>query len=275
MNGELIMNKNTTRDTVKALIVTALFLAVIGGAAFFSYNVDALTALKEWTENTFNGLQGPFIVLTLVLLSGSIGMNVLGYYLMALSDQDYRLMNAQNNDESRDTSNDGIIRRLLAGPCFSREVYNGLSVTGIIVLQIAEVFTQCVISIFVVNFVMLFTNNLWIVLGVFLFVILITYRPVMYFVEWIFTNGKLPFFKRTKNFDFKREGDEEKIKSWNIVVGAIFTVYTVVITMLGIIDQSILTVLNEDNNLLSTLMIGSVGVITSALRAAKGSLRVL
>lgn len=48
-----------------------------------------------------------------------------------------------------------------------------------------------------------------------------------------------------------------------------------VIIMLGIIDLSILTVLNLDNNLLSNLIIGSVGVTTSALRATKGNLRVL
>ncbi|MEK5187154.1 hypothetical protein [Solibacillus sp. FSL W7-1324] len=47
------------------------------------------------------------------------------------------------------------------------------------------------------------------------------------------------------------------------------------ITVFGIIDQEILTALNTDNDLIGSLFLGSVGVITSALRAAKGSLRVL
>lgn len=245
------MNLFRNKETNWAILAIVLFYAALGLTIYFTYNSEVITSVGSFINYYFNLIEGPFYVLWVALLLGTFGTMILSTFVIIATRREFYQTQRK------------------------REVYNVLAISGIFTLLFSEIFLFGLICLGVANFVMMFNTNVMIVGFFMAFALLVTYTPIHKYEKHLFENGKLSIFSGINPYEYLSELDESKIKGWSILVGALFTVFTIVITVFGIIDQEILTALNADDELVSSLFLGSVGVITSALRAAKGSLRVL
>lgn len=245
------MNLFRNKETNWAILAIVLFYAGLGLTIYLTYNSEVITSVGSFINYYFNLIEGPFYVLWAVLIFGSFGTKILSTYIIVATRREY------NQTQHK------------------KETFNVLAILGILTLLSSEIFLFGLIALGLANFVMMFTTSVMAVGAAMVFALLVTFTPVHKYEKHLFEKGKLPIFRGENPYEYLNELDESKIKGWSILVGALFTVFTIVITVFGIIDQEILTALNTDNDLIGSLFLGSVGVITSALRAAKGSLRVL
>lgn len=261
--------------TILSLIAMLLLYAILGLTIYFTYNSEVITSFASFVNYYFYYLKGPeYIVLSVVLL-GTVIVYILATFIVIGTQRDSKIREILIKENK-------IIHTGFYGPLnkvvdkYFRGIYNILAIMGILGILLSEILLFAVYSIIVANIVESFTTKIFVVLPLMILVILVSYTWFNKFISYVFNNGILPVFRDVEQpYRYLSESDESKIKGWSIIVGALFTVFTVIITVLGIVDTNLLTELDKNGDLRFLLFLLSVGFITTALRASKGLLRVI
>lgn len=260
------------KPTLFSLAALLMLYGILGLTIYFTYNSEVITSVASFINYYFN-IQGKLYILWVFLLFMAIVTNITAIAIVIMAREHYTeriKMIKDNKIEYKGFI--GSFNKLTSK--YVRGIYNSFAIFGIIILLLSEVFVFAIISLIVASFVINFTNNLYIIVSLMILAILGTYTWISKYIEYVFT-GRVSVLRYIPKYGYLNETDEVKIKGWSLIIGALITVFTIFVTIIGILDQNILTEMNNNDDLTMTLFLLSVGVITSALRASKGSLRVL
>jgi len=234
---------------------------------------------NKFIIDSFNFIYKNYGVMFLLILMGIVLILLATWQLRrSKSDLDKKVNEVQIEISKAKTKERKKLKRKLIVP---KLIYNAFLYLGIFGILISEYILFGAIFLFGASLALEWTINFALVIGLGILLVFLTYHLIYLVIKWIFS--KVSFWR----FDFKSLGyldaeDEDLILNWSKLVGALLFIFSVVLTMIGLLDFNIgenattLEIINavftDKSTTLILLVFTIIHYIVFALRETKGKL---
>ncbi len=235
---------------------------------------------NKFLIDSFNFIYQNYGLMLLLVLAGVL-LILLASWMLRQSkfDLDKKSKEIQSEISNIKTEKEG--KKLKRKLIITKLIFNVFLYFGVFGLLISEYFLFG--TIFLLGFSLAFevTKSLSLIIGTGILLVFLAYYPIYFLIKSTFKNCRI------WRIDFKGIGyldakDEELILNWSKVVGALLFIFSVVLTMIGLLDfnvgkeattkEIINEVFTDNSTTLTLLLFTIIHYIIFTLRETKGKL---